>query len=636
MSFRCDGVLDLECADWATPVMACAYQPGDVRVHRTIDALVDDLLERGGTWWAHCGGRYDFLPIVEVLKERGISCVISMSGSRISRCVGGGIVLADSYGLIPMGLEKACRIIGREAATLGLPCKCRRQWTAAELEQFANEKQLPPEPEVEHCGGYCSISVRMSESMRRVVADYCVQDCKDLYEVIHAIMAFAERIGLDLKGTIGGTAWATARRLLELPDASFPSSVWRRIGQGYYGGRVALCRPNAQGPGTHWDLGSAYPAALAKTSVPCGDWGEIGGPRAVRAFARQRPGIYHAVVDVPECYLPPLPVRSTSRISYPHGRVRGTWTRLELDAAVERGAKVVGISWAVLWADERVIFADLIDAWYAIRLAVGKSSALGEWMRLLANSLTGKLAESPEREAVRLHPDSIRICLRAKPCTRTRCVCNAYRQIDEWGYIWGAPYWRPAPSGHKHWAAYATAATRIAWLAGAESQGRDLVYGDTDSIWTTGRTLPRPNGDGLGEWMLKGTFERWQAVAPKVYRYHDGKGWVSRTAGIKDLSDEEWESMGRGETVSRHSGVESFLQAAQSGEKLFRRKRVSWGAGRENVTGRYGDRILDPEDRLTYPPKNGTQAAGNETNWAEPGGPEKSVATSKKGRAQPR
>ncbi len=583
------GTLDIECSAWDRFAVAATYQPtqdgdgaGCKTIHRSIAALVDHLLSfKASTWYAHAGGNYDFLAIAEELRRREIPCAVDLAGARVSRVVGGGITLRDSWPLVPLSLSVAAAMANERAPVLGLSCRCGKS-----------------------CGGYCSIR---PNDPRALVAEYCAEDCRVLYRVLRAVAAYAGELGLELRGTLGGTAWATAKKVMSLPDADLSSQLWRQIRQAYYGGRVTICRPRAEGPGSHWDISSAYPAALAYTAVPHGQVGCAAGKDALSCLKRNRPGVYACEVTVPEMFLPPLPARQGARVTYPIGTFRGTWTRNELLAAMARGVTVNKVTWCAVWETESVLFEDLIEKWWRARARAGKKTPWGEWLRLLPNSLTGKLAEGPDRKSAKMFPDEIKLCDGKRPCSARACTgaCGAMEQLDMWGQVWGVPFYRPAPSGHIQWAAYLTAATRERWLFGAESQGKDLVYGDTDSLWTTSRVAPQPSGAGLGRWEYKHAWREWECAAPRAYRYRQDErsGVVVRTSGMT-ITESDW-NRGEGST---DRGVLSFMEAAKASRGLFKRRDARWTLPtRGSDRGWYGDRMLDAEERITFPVPYGAQ-----------------------------
>lgn len=575
------GTFDIECASWNKFAVAATYEPATgSAIHRSRAALVDHMIRAGGTWWSHAGGIYDLLAVSEEIRRRGLPCTVDLSGHRVSRIVCGKLTLRDSWSLVPLSLDAAAEMAGEVAPHLPFACSCGLA-----------------------CGGFCTIR---PGDKRSGLADYCAADARVLYLVLQAVDEFAEREGIILKGTLGASAWATARDTLGLADADIAPPIWRAIRRAYFGGRVTIARPRESGPGVHYDISGAYPASLAACHLPDGEWRQLGSRAAMTALARQQPGVYDATVDVPrDTFMPALPVRlEDDRTTYPVGRISGTWVELELRSAVERGAKIIAVDSAIVWERTRQLFAPIISRWHRLRQAAGKKTAWGRWLRLVPNSLTGKLAERPDRRSVRMHPEEIKICEGRRPCTNLRCSgrCGAYEQLDIDGQIWSVPFYRPARSGHIHWAAYLTAHTRGVWLDGADRVGGALVYGDTDSIWLRGHRTPGKTGDALGAWEYKHGWTEWQCVAPKSYRFRDPSiGTVVRTAGLS-ITDDEWD---QGFATSDR-GVLGFVEAARTSRGLFRRAHRRFSlSSRAADTGLYGDRRLDPGTGVTYPPAYG-------------------------------
>ncbi len=589
-TIRIDGTLDIECAHWTTYVVGATYQPAaGGATHRTIGDLTDHVLARGGWWWAWGGGRYDALAIGEELRRRGIAYRGSLAGSSVTRIVAGRLRILDAMALIPLALERAAELAGQRAPRdLGWPCRCG-----------------------DRCGGYCAITTRLPPSRYRELADYCARDARLAYEILAAVVTRWHALGLELRGTLGGTAWATARAWCGAPKATWEPRHWRQAARGYYGGRVVVARPAASIV-DQYDLVSAYPAALRDTPLPIGEPCEVAGPRAAIAFGRDLPGIYHARIEVDHAtYLPPLPVRSLDRRRtwYPVGRIRGWWALPEIQAAIRHGARLHRIEEGIVWPDgARPLLRDAVERWYGHRAADGKATAWGELWRLLANSLTGKLGQSPEHEILSVNAPDVRYCdpdserVQRWGCTRDRCSrrCGAYRQLDRAGSVWAAPHWAIGESSHVQWAAYLTAHTRGRWLDAASAIGSDLVYGDTDSIWTTFRP-PDGRGDALGQWAHKGQYGDFAARAPKVYSVVDlvDGTTIGRAAGMPALSDHEWLRLSGSDRARYHDtrGVRTLRESAPYGTLFSRRSRP---LALPTPIGWYGDRELEDDGR-TWP-----------------------------------
>lgn len=571
-----DGVFDIECYGWDKFKLGVTMtSDGDIEIHRTPQSMVDTMIFRGGSWWGHNGGKYDALQVLEILRLGGIAQSISLSQSRVTRSVGSGLMLRDSYALVPLGLESLAEMGGKLKPKLWFDCKCG-----------------------EDCGGYCMIRPKMSYLHEKRLEEYCVMDCEALYAGLNALSEFAVDNDFDLTGTIGGSAWSTAKRALGLPDADFSPSQWACIRTAYFGGRCSVFRPVVHAAGTHWDMGSAYPAALSESQLPVGELTERGKGTAGKALANGIPGIYSCRVFVPSVNVPPLPTGwGTSGLAFAIGEVSGVWSLPEIIYAESVGARIESVEWAMTWNRTENIFGDWIRRIYRLRVGLDKESAWGKWLRLFPNSCVGKMAERPDKRFLRMNPDlcDIRLCSYQSPCSESECsgFCGAWEQLDKWGHMWSVPFYKPSPSAHVHWAAYVTAASRIAHAKAIASHGDHAVYCDTDSLWTTSPNPPRPTGDGLGEWSLKatkersGTFSEWEGPAPKCYAYTDGKTGerIISSAGAH-IKPAEWTT---GDSI-QDRGVLSILDASRAGGGLFRRAHRKWTIPQHGEW--YGDRRI--------------------------------------------
>lgn len=548
---------------------------GRVEVHKNPDSLVNAMLEVGGVWWGHNSGKYDGLLVLEILRRRGIGQSISLSGSRITRAMGGGITVRDSYALVPMGLEALAEMGKTVCAKPWFDCHCGYD-----------------------CGGYCSIYKGMPQYMIDRLTEVCVQDTETTMLGLLAVQEFADEHDLDLTGTIGGSSWATLRRVMDLPDCPFSGADWSLIRSAYYGGRTTIFRPIVHEAGSHWDISSAYPAALGNTYLPVGAHSQLGSHDALKAMARDEPGIYACTVTVPDCQIPPLPWGWGSGISFPYGTVHGCWTLAELRYADSCGCKIDSVQWAITWEGEERVFGRWVQDIFDLRVSLGKKTAWGKWLRLFPNSFVGKLAERPDKRFLRMHPPLKDIvgCDFRSPCSVSRCVCGAWEQLDRWGEMWSVPFYRLSDSGHIHWAAYILSNSRAAHHAEMVRHGRDAVYCDTDSLWTTRREPPDDAGDGLGEWDLKCRFLEWEGPAPKSYAYTDGETgeYVVRSSGA-DVRPRDWMSG----TVVQDRGVMSVLDAARASKGLFTRAHRQWTVPRHGAW--YGDRRMSATTGMTVP-----------------------------------
>ncbi len=562
------------------------------------NALFDRIIAQGPraevfTW---NGGRFDFLWFLEIARRRDITCDIAAAGARITHIqVKQGPTLKDAFAVAPVSLQKAAAIAGITLTKeTGLLCR-------------ETPECVTTGPVDLRCKGYCAIRREgMTAKERGFLSKYLKLDCEATRDIVLAIRAEADRSGYVLKGTIGGTAYATAKKICGFENAEWAVSTYDLARSGYYGGRVEVYRPRAPS-GFARDLASAYPWALMVTKVPVGERIVIHGPRAGRAFLRGREGIYEADVFVPNMFIPPLPVRYKERVIFPVGYIEGgAWTRIELEAALNAGVVVRRWGRAVVWESAEAVCAPFVQqAWSRRAEAIAADNpGLKEWHKLVANSFTGKCAQTPDMERVLLCPDVVKLCQvrhppdgsTPPPCSfgdRERCdrlnrspkccpthgcngSCGAYRSLDgPGGKLWASSFFRIADCAHVHWSAYLTARTRIELreqlIADGEG-GRTAVYCDTDSCYSTVERTRRPGSD-LGEWKDEGPWREWECLAPKVYRFLKPSGEpVVKAKGLSDITPEGWEAFARGEGVPSTRGVKSLRMAARERGTLFSRK----------------------------------------------------------------
>lgn len=611
-AFRCSGTIDLECHNWDQFILGVVYDGCRPRTFYDLDAMIDHLRKVGGVWWGHASGIYDFLAILERARIRGISCQVDRSQHRVTRIVMGKLTLRDSYSLWPVPLDDICGALGRPVPHLPWACTCGQRTCSCGCGG---------------CGGYCRLAEKATEGDPDL-EDYCIADCRALYDGLHLLDELTSQHKIALRGTLGQTAWICAQDELGVPDSEVPWDLWRHAKRGDKGGRVAVIRPRAPGPGSHHDICNAYPAQLAKAHLPIGQCRELGGKRALAALSNHRPGVYTMTVIVPDnSFLPPLSWHHGGKLNFPTGEFSGTWALPEIECALERGVAIKQVHAALIWEATAPIFAPLVERWYQIRREVGRKTPLGQWIGRLAKAFTGKLAEKPERSRVTMHPEEIKICLRQGKCRRG-CTgrCGAYEQLDVLGHIYAIPYQRIGPSSYPQWSAYLRAATRVQWLEQAERYGEDLVFGNTDSIWALGRKAPHPLGDELGYWEFQGPWSDLEIRSPTTYAFRDPSEETTelderaskkarraiyrkirgrlQIRGVPGLTEEDWKRgsglIDRG-IVTFGNGVKS-IGIGEDDEMiggLFKKRHRRWTLPKGERQW-YGDRKLGANG-VTYP-----------------------------------
>jgi hypothetical protein len=539
-----------------------------------------------GTYWCHYGGRFDMMWWLDFALKRDIKCKLTESGSAVISVQAGKVILRDSFSLVPISLEQAAEIGKLEKIGTGLPCVCLAAGKDRE------------------CGGYCQISRTMPEKLRRELARYMRRDCEALFAILQNLKKYATRYNLDLKNTLGASAYATAKRRFSIPDAKWKRTYdYKYCRQAFYGGRTegfGLAAPE----GYAYDINSAYPWALSEVEFPTGRMLALGSRAAAKHLAQQTEGIYHVEVDQPHEFVPVLPYRLRDRVSFPEGRVTGYWTRLELDYAISRGARIRRVFSARIWLTRERLLREFALTVWNLRSQSNKQSGMGKYLKLYANSLYGKLAMRPDNRYAVFNPDDPKPCDSKMPCKsigracgdgiccahKCREGCMAWTEMREGSNVWSVPSWRLAECAHIHWACYVTSAVRIKLHKQLVDPENSVLYCDTDSCFAT---LPRTAdvGGDLGQWQSEGRIRNWECYAPKIYRYerdawripmHPGLRFAAKAKGFPN-ADVNWEAIGRGDAIVIEDGVETFRTAIQSGDGLFKRKHTERRLHRNNT-----------------------------------------------------
>ena len=585
-------VFDIETHDWDQFVLgAILWADGTYREYSWRGdgqrRMAEDLLLTQGTIWAHNGGLFDAKWLAD--QCLAIECPFDMirSGSRIVRLKAGAGEFLDSYALAKISLADLSADLSEKKIATGLRCRCG-----------------------EACGGYCSIKRRMPDREWRLLRRYLRQDCEALLASLLRLEDWASQpdVDLDLSATVGASAWRSARRTLELPDAELTWGQHRFARRAYFGGRVEVFKPQSTS-GHEYDVCSMYPWALSRIAVPWGTARTVWTSRAERALSDAIAGdgaaIVRATVEVPECHIPPLPIRRHDRIWYPHGRFTGTWTALELALAMAVGVQVEPIQ-ALVWRETRRPFAPWIARLFMLREEApgGKKGPIGTFCKFLANSLTGKFGANPVGERIVTRPeDDVLTC----ECEERGTVgfscdgsCGAYRALDKAGLIYAVTRWHLSAECHVAWAAHITSAARVEWHRQATSKagGMDCVYCDTDSLFCE-RARTRRIGSALGHWEWKGQYAAFECHAPKLYRYRRGERWAVKAKGLElpkirrddpladDRLDDVWAQIAAGISLPSR-GIWGLSKGAASG--VFFKKKED--AARKVSRG-YGDRVLE-------------------------------------------
>lgn len=605
---RVDAVWDIECEDWDQFVVGGIYWKGGAYSefwHENEDDFVRSLMECRGTIWAHFAGGYDMKWFLDRAKKRVRDVQIVHAGqARIISLDFGHLLMCDSYALAPMKLKDFTKGLGVEKEELDLPCVCG-----------------------EDCGGYCSITRHMGPQYRKIVSRYLRADNESLYKALTTLSEYAADHDLDLGRTIGSSAWRNVQRTVGIPSAAsgeyaLDAGRYKYAARSYYGGRCQLYRrfvfPDGIGgfseatlDGHEQDVNSMYPWSLKTFALPYGDHRMSFGRSARSLYSHETPGIYRATVEVPECFIPPLPVRYNNgmSIAYPTGKFSGIWTLPELIHAESTGAKV-HVSDALTWETSIILFTEWIDKLWDLRIKApfgGKKGPIGTWLKLYMNSLTGKFGSKPEKTQLIYNPSEIRDCdckcrscgILARKCKcpiekfnpPEICKCDPMYQVSD--SVWSTQLWRIEDCAHVQFSAYLTANARVALHKAQISDGRGgetVFYSDTDSIYSTEK-LKQNIGKDLGQFDYGGEVKSFIGIAPKVYSFERPGTilpFMAKAKGITIKREKDGSAHFRPKVQKRYTkeGVIGFR--AGLAQNRFFKKRENF---HRTLAARPGDRV---------------------------------------------
>lgn len=506
---------DFEAYEWTKPLCVAIVGNGVEDCYydetkRTPDSVAEACLrlmraiiatDSDATFWAHNGGKYDALLLLDWSSRHGLSARATPAAGRLIKTEidfdGATIKLFDSYAVVQASLEKAAK---------GFDCASRKQFAKSDY------------------------SVDMRLLPREKVLQGCIVDARIVCELLDNVESQLESWGGQLKTTFSSSAFSVLSHCLEELNLRFPSHnekgkencQWANevAREAYYGGRVEVFHHNPPDSVRVYDVNSSYPWSLSQ-QLPFELLGRALSEKSSRALLDEEcamEGVVRAQVEVPHMHLPLLPYRHKEGMFFPVGRWEGWYTAVELRKAIQHGCKVKAKD-AILYK-RKTPFADFVERVYLLKRT--STGAKREFAKLLLNGCYGKLGMSPEREVLHMF-DSEESGLEHSFSNegRTRFLSkDTHRFVIQDVFFW-------PKSTHYAMASYVTAYSRM--LLWQYMRNSAVAYCDTDSVhdMSAVSNLERYTGDSLGLLKYEGLFKS-QYYAPKLYKYvNESTGAVS-------------------------------------------------------------------------------------------------------------
>lgn len=428
---------------------------------------------------------------------------VTMVGNRIVNARWGSTVFRDTYNLWPMKLEKIGKAVGLEKGRLDVHS-----------------------------------------------IDYVLRDVEITREAVRVAAKLAAEHDVELPGTLG----------------SFAVKIWHALGgdnwhcsalncrEAYYGGRVELFREEMAGNIIYVDINSLYPFVMTRAyptedALWCG-YGDLHRfTKALTNLKRPLFGIVRLRLDVPKCFIAPLPVETPQGISYPYGEIEGSYTIAEVRNALLHGAKIVQVFEAYGSTEAADYYGDFVRHFYELR-KVEKDEGRKLFYKLLMNNLYGQLGMTGLVGRSLLLENQIETDAEGEP--------RLLREGIPYGSRLLAEIQMPLPDhcNYMH-AAHVTSYARLEIQKYARKvPQKNLGYMDTDSLMflhDAGKPLPFGVGNELGQMKLEAECVYAQLRGPKFYHLKDRKGretWKAK--GVSGRKSSQMQKMADAGLINDH------------------------------------------------------------------------------------
>lgn len=358
-------VFDIESNSWTDFEMAGAYDGAVYTFFNTVEELGDYITHwnsRGKYFYAHFGGKFDFLFLLDYFRKNSYRFNIVQAGSKIISIKihlneKNRVTLVDSSAILPMSLDKLTEGFG-----------VTRKMTGAI--DFEKEK------------------VSKNNLLHK---EYLKTDCVALYEALNKFFSLEYIKKAPHKVTTSSYAMHLWRQTIKTPIRITSQDEQDFCRRSYFGGRCEIFKREAKNLNIY-DVNSLYPTVMKTYPIP----GEI----ITKSDDPLDFGFHDVTVKYPDTYLPVLPFKRDKKLIFPVGIFRGVWFSEEIKLALQEGAEILEHHQGYLFTKETDIFSEYINRFYKIRLENPGNNALNITAKLLMNGLYGKFGQREDRETL--------------------------------------------------------------------------------------------------------------------------------------------------------------------------------------------------------------------------------------------
>ena len=468
------GTFDIESENWVQFRLCGCFDGQDYKLFYTIKSFlnyIDQKRYNNFIWYAHNGGKFDFLFFLEEIYSCGwkIRYGAQSQGRLIELTVITDSIkfyFRDSFALLDQSLESLGKAFNIEHK--------KKHFTFKEgMKVNAHNEKLQ---------------------------EYLESDCIGLYEIISCFEQ-SPYIENDISLTIASQSLKVFRKYfldctLEKCNLKYDELIRKYF---YAGGRVEVYK--GQGRVKHYDVNSLYPKVMLD-DMPCGDIVET------NRYHKNMIGFYNVdLVAAPHFYISPLLYRKINSEGFPKNYfVNGEGNYYLSSATLNYLKKEFGINfkvnWGIYFTRKEELFQDYVRTFYKIKTE-SKGTAQYYIAKKMLNCLYGKFAQEQWHESIE-HYDGTQHNFK----TMESDYVNGLILVKKKNH---SKFIMP------YIAAYITDLGRLAHFNLLNKSPESIFYCDTDSLFTNDfKTYENLVGKKIGQLSSEGIFEG-VFGAPKTY-----------------------------------------------------------------------------------------------------------------------
>ncbi len=348
---------DIETENWNEFKVASIYNEKQQFILYSIKDLVDHFIKVKGIFYAHYGGGFDNLFVLDEIRQRKnlriiiknisgdiptVSVYYTNSNKKLFE-------LRDSFKILPLGLKKLA-------------------------EEFTDEQKQDIDR--------TQIHIYTKEQ----IDDYVISDSRILYKVITEYLKLTGKE--DIKITLASECFKEHKTLFDHEKIRVPAYLDDFLRKSYAGARTEVFKRYGKNL-KYFDFKSMYPSVMLEKEYPAGI--------AIKTnkLEKNKLGVYECEVIAPDLDIPFLHTYSEdNKLIFPTGSFRGVYTSVEIEKALSLGYEIK-INHGYYFTDKEKPFESYVRKWYNIKQQAENENNNG--LRLIAklylNSLYGKFGQ---------------------------------------------------------------------------------------------------------------------------------------------------------------------------------------------------------------------------------------------------